>query len=185
MHKKLSSIFLVLSLLIAVAIIHPWTPSLAQTTTPYTPVRNYLDSYAAEDQIKVLADIQPGFGIQMQEVGRRFTAIFNAARGGNWGLAKYQLKELREAAEVAEITRPARKDAWVSFENTYLGDATTPAAGTLQDAVNKENFVAFNKSFRSAISGCNGCHQASGFPYILFKLPRASELPLDFFLKLK
>ena len=178
MIKKFSPIMFTFVLLVSFGV-----AAFAQTA--YTQVQTWINSYASEDQIKVLADIQPGFGIQMQEIGRRFTAIYNAARGHNWGLAKYQLKELREAAEVAVTTRPKRKDAWVSFEDTYLGDATNPAAGTLQDVVNKENFVAFNKSFKSAIAGCNGCHQASNFPYILYKLPRNSELPLDFFLKLQ
>ena len=152
----------------------------------YTQVHDWVNSYGDpnfnDDKIKVLGDIQPGLGVIMQEIGRRFTAIFYAARSGNWELANYELKELREAQEVAEITRPNRKDALVSFEDSFLGGEENAAEGTLQDAINKKNFLAFNKSFKSAVDGCNGCHQSTGFPFIKYRLPKSSELPLQFFL---
>ena len=152
----------------------------------YTQVHDWVNSYGDpnfnDDKIKVLGDIQPGLGVIMQEIGRRFTAIFYAARSGNWDLANYELKELREAQEVAEITRPKRKDALISFEDSFLGGEENAAEGTLQDAINKKNFLAFNKSFKSAVDGCNGCHQSNGFPFIKYKLPKSSELPLQFFL---
>ena len=152
----------------------------------YTQVHDWINSYGDsnfnDDKLKVLGDIQPGLGVIMQEIGRRFTAIFYAARAGNWDLANYELKELREAQEVAEITRPKRKDALISFEESFLGGEEDAAEGTLQDAINKKNFIAFNKSFKSAVNGCNGCHQSTGFPFIKYKLPAKSELPLQFFL---
>lgn len=161
-------------------------PVFAQT---YMQVENWINSYGDsnfnDDKIKVLGDIQPGLGVIMQEFGRRFTAIFYAARGGNWDLANYELKELREAQEVAEITRPKRKDALISFEEAFLGSEENPQEGTLQDSINKKNFLAFNKSFKSALDGCNGCHQSTGFSFIKYRLPKSSELPLQFFLNEK
>ena len=161
-------------------------PLLAQTQQAYTQVQAWINNYGdpnfTDDKIKVLGDIQPGLGVIMQEIGRRFTAIFYAARAGNWDLANYELKELREAQEVAEITRPKRKDALIGFEESFLGSDTDPTEGTLQDAINKKNFIAFNKSFKSAVNGCNGCHQSQGFSFIKYRLPAKSELPLQFFL---
>ena len=163
-----------------------WQPLLAQTQQTYTQVQTWINSYGdsnfTDDKLKVLGDIQPGLGVIMQEIGRRFTAIFYAARAGNWELANYELKELREAQEVAEITRPKRKDALISFEESFLGGEKDTVEGTLQDAINKKNFIAFNKSFKSAVNGCNGCHQSTGFPFIKYRLPAKSELPLQFFL---
>ena len=161
-----------------------WQPLLAQTQQTYTQVQTWINSYGdpnfTDDKLKVLGDIQPGLGVIMQEIGRRFTAIFYAARAGNWDLANYELKELREAQEVAEITRPKRKDALESFEENSLGSEENPLEGTLQDAINKKSFAVFNRSFKSAIDSCNGCHQASGFAYIKYRLPKSSELPLQF-----
>lgn len=152
-------------------------PLFAQT---YTQVRDWINSYSDEDKFKVLGDIQPGTGVLMQELARRFTALFYAARGGNWDLANYQLKEMREVIDINVVTRPTRKDALESFESSSLGSEENPAAGTLQDAINKKSFLAFKQTFKSAIDGCNGCHQATGFSFIKYKLPPKSELPLQF-----
>lgn len=187
MIKSFKIVFFVILISISFSFLSYWSPKIepafAQT---YIQVRDWINSYGDpsfnDDKIKILADIQPGLGIIMQEIGRRFTAIFYAARGGNWDLANYQLKELREAQEVAVITRPKRKDALLSFEEEFLGTSEDPKEGTLQDAINKKNFLAFNKSFKSATVGCNGCHQSTGFSFIKYRLPSKSELPLQFFL---
>lgn len=188
MRKKIKVLVFFVTLLVSGWIVEinysKIKPVLAET---YTQVHDWINSYGSpdfnDDKLKVLGDIQPGLGVIMQEIGRRFTAIFYAARGGNWDLANYQLKELREAQEVAEVTRPNRKDALISFEESFLGGEEDAAEGTLQDAINKKNFVAFNRSFKSAIGGCNGCHQSNGFPFIKYRLPKNSELPLQFFLE--
>ncbi len=185
MFKRVIVVFLFLFVVqIGGYFITNWQPLLAQTQEAYTQVQTWINSYGdanfTDDKIKVLSDIQPGLGVIMQEMGRRFTAIFYAARAGNWDLANYELKELREAQEVGEITRPKRKDALVSFEETFLGSAENPKEGTLQDAINKKSFVAFKRSFKPALDGCNGCHQSTGFAYIKYKLPNSSELPLQF-----
>ena len=184
--KRFVVVFLVLlTVQVGSYVFMNWQPILAQTQQAYTQVQTWINSYGdpnfTDDKIKVLGDIQPGLGVIMQEIGRRFTAIFYAARAGNWDLANYELEELREAQEVAEITRPKRKDALVSFEESFLGSEEDAASGTLQDAINKKNFLMFNRSFKSAISGCNGCHQATGFSFIKYRLPKSSELPLQFF----
>ena len=185
-YLKLFSLFLmfILSCFASEFLYSRIKPALAET---YVQAHDWINSYGDQnfndDKLKVLGDIQPGLGTIMQEIGRRFTAIFYAARGGNWDLANYQLKELREIQEVGEITRPKRKDALVSFEESFLGGEEDAAEGTLQDAINKKNIVAFNKSFKAATEGCNGCHQATGFSYIKYRLPRSSELPLQFFLE--
>ena len=185
--KRFIVIFLVLLIVqVGSYVFINWQPILAQTQQTYTQVQAWINNYGdpdfTDDKIKVLGDIQPGLGVIMQEIGRRFTAIFYAARAGNWELANYELKELREAQEVAEITRPKRKDALISFEESFLGSDTDPTEGTLQDTINKKNFIAFNKSFKSAVNGCNGCHQSTGFSFIKYRLPAKSELPLQFFL---
>ena len=76
-------------------------------------------AYAASDwlkgstdkQLKALAAIQPGLGTVMIEYANRYSDIYYAAKGGNWPLAAYQLKEMGEIQEVGETTRPGRADA--------------------------------------------------------------------------
>lgn len=57
-----------------------------------------------ENRVQALSSIQPGLGAIMHEYGNRFTNMYFAANGDNWGLAQYELKEMLEAQEIAEIT---------------------------------------------------------------------------------
>lgn len=131
---------------------------------------------SVESRVDVLSSIQPGLGVVMHEFGYRFANIYWAANGGNWGLAQYQLKELRESQEVAEITRPQRAGMLKAFESTYL----LP----LGQAILNKNTKTFNEKFSETEIACNACHTALGYGFIKFKVPKTSEEAfLDFTLK--
>jgi hypothetical protein len=127
---------------------------------------------STEEQLKTLADIQPGLGTVMIEYGARYTNLYYAAKGGNWDLAAYQLKEAREIQEVGETTRPARAEGLKAFEKAYLDP--------IELAIKAKNFQRFNETFKKGVQGCNGCHAAQGFPYIRYELPKAPTFPLSF-----
>ena len=55
-----------------------------------------------------IAEIQPGFGSIMMEFGHRFYVAYYAAKAANWELAAYEIHELIEAQEIAEVTRLKR-----------------------------------------------------------------------------
>jgi hypothetical protein len=124
-----------------------------------------------DQKLKTLAEIQPGLGTVMIEYGNRYTNMYHAAKGGNWGLAGYQLKEAREIQEVGETTRPGRAAALKAFEKAYLEP--------LEKAIEAKDFEKFNTAFKAGIEGCNGCHASQGFPYIKYELPRNSASPLS------
>ena len=63
---------------------------------------------STDEKITKLEDLQPGLGTIMIEYSTRWTNAYYAAKGGNWGLAAYQIKEAREIQEVGENTRPKR-----------------------------------------------------------------------------
>ena len=126
-----------------------------------------------ESRVKALAEIQPGLGVVMHEMGYRFANTYWAANGGNWGLAQYQLKELLEAQEVGEVTRPERAPMLKANEEAYL----VPLA----EAIKKEDINQFNRRFTAAVNSCNACHTASGFEFIRFRVPKLSNQEfLDF-----
>jgi hypothetical protein len=134
-------------------------------------------SYAASDwlkgspdqQLKSLAEIQPGLGTVMIEYAHRFGTMFYSAKGGNWGMAAYQLKEMREIQEVGETTRPARAAPLKAFESANLDK--------LEATIKGKDFKKFDGAFKQAVEGCNGCHAATGFGYIKYQLPRTSPSP--------
>ncbi len=75
---------------------------------------------STDERLRTLAAIQPGLGTVMIEYANRYSDIYYAAKGGNWPLAAYQLKEMREIQEVGETTRPGRADALKAFEQSFL-----------------------------------------------------------------
>lgn len=122
-----------------------------------------------EQQIKTLSDVQPGLGTIMIEYSRRVSAMYYAAKGGNWGMADYQLKEAREIQEVGEHTRPGHAAMLKAFESANLEKLDT--------AIKAKNWKEFTGAFKEAVAGCNGCHAASGYPYIKYQLPKSSPSP--------
>ena len=125
---------------------------------------------STEEKLKTLADLQPGLGTVMIEYGNRYTNAYYAAKGGNWDLAAYQIKEAREIQEVGETTRPARARALKGFEKNYLDP--------LDEAIKAKDFKKFDKAFKDGVQGCNTCHTGQGFPFIKYELPKAPASPL-------
>ncbi len=124
------------------------------------------------EQLKTLAELQPGLGTVMMEYSARYTNAYYAAKAGNWDLAAYMLKEQLEIQEVGEATRPARAGALKAFETAYLEP--------LSDAIKAKDMDKFTSVFNNGIKGCNGCHSAAGFPFIEYSLPDAPPAPLKF-----
>jgi hypothetical protein len=125
---------------------------------------------STEEKLKTLADLQPGLGTVMIEYGNRYTNAYYAAKGGNWDLAAYQIKEAGEIQEVGETTRPARAQALKNFEKNYLDP--------VNEAIKAKDFKKFDKAFKDGIQGCNTCHAGQGFPFIKYELPKAPASPL-------
>ena len=138
--------------------------------TVFAQAPNWLKG-STEEQLKTLADIQPGLGTVMIEYGNRFTTAYYAAKGGNWQFADYQIKEAREIQEVGETTRPGRAPGLKKFESTFLEP--------IDAAIKAKDFKKFDAAFKSGIAGCNACHAKEGFPYIKYQLPKESPSPIS------
>lgn len=111
----------------------------------------------------------PGLGTVMTDYANRAGNVYYAAQADNWGLAAYEIKEMTEIQEVAEKNRPARANALKSFEKGAL----VPLA---KDILNQDS-AAFHKDFDKMTALCNGCHQSSGFGFIVYKLPDRAAVP--------
>lgn len=122
-----------------------------------------------DEKLNKLAEIQPGLGTVMIEYGNRISTMYYAAKGGNWGMADYQLKEAREIQEVGENTRPARAAMLKAFESANLDK--------LGEAIKAKNWKQFDTTFKATVEACNGCHAANGFPFIKYELPKSSPSP--------
>lgn len=123
-----------------------------------------------EQKFDKLAELQPGLGTIMIEYSYRFTNLYYAAKGGNWGFAEYNLQEMKEAQEVGENTRPKRAQALKDFEAKFLD-------GKLEPALKARDFSAFQTAFDEATKGCNQCHKDAHFGFIQYQLPATPLTP--------
>jgi len=114
--------------------------------------------------IREIAKIQPGLGTIMIEFGHRFYVAYYAAKAGNWKLAEYQIDELVEAQEVAEVTRPEYAEALKLFEHGAVAD--------LQKAIKVKEWKLFDEKYTKTTNACNACHKSTGHPYIHYRLPK-------------
>jgi hypothetical protein len=126
-----------------------------------------------EEKLKALGDIQPGLGTVMIEYAYRMTTMFFAAKGGNWDLADYMIKEAKEIQEVGETTRPGRAEALKAFEKAYLDEKVEPA-------IKEKSFAKFSKAFDQMVGGCNACHVAQKFPFIQYVRPSHPIAPMKY-----
>lgn len=127
--------------------------SEARAKTPY-----------GELTIDQLAEIQPGMGAVMKEVGERFTQTYYAARGGNWKLAAHHLNQLRSAFRTGKATRPKFAEDLTTFDKEYL----QPIFKGIRD----KDWKQFEEAFRRGEVGSDVYHDKWGYPHIRYVLPK-------------
>lgn len=111
-----------------------------------------------------LVELQPGLGRLMPDVGRRYWILFYAAQGGNWELAHYQLRNVRNLFKIGVQTRPNMADYLEAFDKGHLG--------IIERAIEGKDWSAFDKAYHDSIAGLNKMHVATNHGYIVWKLPQ-------------
>jgi hypothetical protein len=117
-----------------------------------------------EQKFATLEKIQEALGSVMMEYNYRMTTMYYAAKGGNWPLASYELKEAKEIPEVGETTRPQFAASLKAFEKADLDNKVAPT-------IKEKSFSKFKKAFAEMVVGCNACHAQWGKPFIHYVLP--------------
>jgi hypothetical protein len=110
-----------------------------------------------------IASMQPGLGRLMPEVSQRYHIAYYAARGGNWGLARHQLRELAGLLQLGAVTRPKYETQLTAFQRVHVT--------ALLEAVDRHDVASFEQAFHRATEVANIYHQATGHPEIIWRLP--------------
>ena len=110
-----------------------------------------------------IAEMQPGLGMLMPQVSDRYWILYYAARGGNWGLARYQLHELQGLLELGATTRPKWANHLTAFINGHVS--------AIQRAIEQEDFGAFESAYQQGIEATNRYHVQTGHSEIIWQLP--------------
>jgi hypothetical protein len=133
-----------------------------------------LSAIAAEDAKKPEPYV-PGLGEFMTSaVQPHHIKIWMAGKAGNWPLAEYEAKELRETFE--DIT--TYQGMWNDFPIGKLAETNlTPPLDEMDKAIKDKNEGAFNKAYDKVTAACNACHQATSNAFVVIKTPAGADFP--------
>ena len=84
-----------------------------------------------EHSIDQLVEIQPGLGRIMPEISDAYWYAYYAAKGGNFGLARYYVKKTISLMKLCATTRPKYEKMLAAYETGSLGPLM--AAGGAED----------------------------------------------------
>jgi hypothetical protein len=118
-----------------------------------------------------MASMQPGLNRLMPEISERYWILYYAAQGGNWTLAHYQLRSVRNLFKIGEQTRPKMASYLAAFDQGHLG--------AVEHAIEAKDWAAFDQAYQASITGLNKMHAATDHGYIVWKLPAEPPQHLD------
>jgi hypothetical protein len=115
-----------------------------------------------------LRTLMPGLGEYMTTIQLHVTKLWFAAGASNWGLAAYELNELKETAETAERLHVFKDSVNVS---SVIQSVRQSQMGLLGLAIKNRNPRSFNSAYDETLAACNGCHRAAGYGFIHIVTP--------------
>ncbi len=118
-----------------------------------------LDAKDDTERFKRIQQMFGGFSAAMQNVGERYDRTYDAIADGNYDLANYHWKKIKEAIELGFLRRPARGANSVDL---FLKG---PWASAGEALASKESEKA-REGFLAARSACLACHQAERVPFM-------------------
>jgi hypothetical protein len=113
--------------------------------------------------LQEMSEALPDTPTIMYRVGYCWWHLIYAARGGNWGLAGYYLKQTRKLENTLKVLRPKHRERLERFQATAL-----PAVVA---AVEARDLEGLERAYAEATDVANEMHVESGYPYIRWELP--------------
>jgi hypothetical protein len=117
-----------------------------------------------------IAELLPGTGEIMHEVGDIWWKCAYAGRAGNWALAAYFARRTRSLLRTLSVLRPKYADDIVAFEGAILAPVLS--------ACERSDRAAFDRAIGDAIDRANELHVKWAHGYIKWTLP--PEPPKEF-----
>ena len=118
-----------------------------------------------------IADLQPGLNQLMPQVSDRYWTLYYAAKGGNWKLAAYEVRALRNLWKKMSTTRPK----YQGMLDNYAQKVFDP----LDQHIATRDFSSFETAYREGIAYANKLHVATNHGEIVWKLPPNPPAHLD------
>jgi hypothetical protein len=118
-----------------------------------------------------LVELQPGLGRLMPEIGRRYWVVYYAAKGGNWELAAYQVRQIVHLFRIGSTTRPKMASMLEAFQKETLD----PLAAAIQ----ARDWNEFERIYEDGVGSADRFHAANKHPEIRWRLPDHPPPDLD------
>jgi hypothetical protein len=117
---------------------------------------------------------EPGLGEFMTAIQLCHAKLWFAGKSNNWGLAAYEIDEIKEGLEDAARLHSIFDGVPVAEMIKTIID---PRIERLEKAIEGKNSTQFIAAFDELTNGCNSCHAGAGKPFI--RIQRPSEPPLS------
>jgi hypothetical protein len=115
----------------------------------------------------------PGLGEFMTATQLRHAKLWFAGKNSNWGLAAYEVDEIKEGLEDASRLH-------ATFEGIAVADMIKtiidPRLDKLGKAIAAKSSAQFIAAFDDLTDGCNSCHAAANKPFIRIQRPTLPPL---------
>jgi len=111
------------------------------------------------ERFKRIQQMFGGFSAAMQIVGERYDRTYDAVAEGNYDLANYHWKKIKEAIELGYLRRPAREANSVALFLNGPWESAGEAFASKEKEKAREGFL-------SARSACLACHLAEKVPFM-------------------
>lgn len=99
--------------------------------------------------------------------------LWFAAESGNWRLAAYELTALRDAFQDMARDYPTHKQAPVPI-NEAIDTIMTGPLSDLGTAIEKADRKLFEGAYDAVTDGCNACHGATDYGFIVIQRPKSN-----------
>ena len=116
----------------------------------------------------------PGLGEFMAATQVRHAKLWFAGKKSNWGLAAYEVDEIKEGLEDASKLHATFEGIPVAEMIKTIID---PRIEKLEKAIAAKNGAQFIAAFDDLTDGCNSCHAAANKPFI--RIQRPATLPFS------
>ncbi|MEO5831228.1 MAG: hypothetical protein ABIQ36_11755 [Rhodanobacter sp.] len=179
MSRRLIELFAILG--VAAAAVAVSTVTVAAPSSP--PADSQQAALASEvaalkAQVAQLQQQHPApeLGQQMLELQIRHDRLWWAGQSGNWTLAYFMIGELGEAMRGIEQTNGDAPELQPEKLSELMPSMMNPAIKAVQDALAKQDKVAFAKAYDKLSAACTACHQVAGNTFLIMQRPKTPLL---------
>ena len=120
--------------------------------------------------VAALKEAAPGLGEYMTTIQLHAGKLWFAVNATNWGLANYELDELKETMAAAKTLNAEKNGVKIS---NVLDAVLQSQIAQLEEAVKRKGKAEFQKAYDATLSACNGCHSEAGVKFIQIVRPTA------------